>query len=123
VGPLDEEYFFSFEEIDWGLRARRAGFGLAVVLGARARHAGSLTIGRRSPDRLYYAARNHLRLAEKLDPRRGAKRWLRRCGILALDFGHALKQREVARSGACRAVLRGFRDACRGRFGRDRWMG
>jgi GT2 family glycosyltransferase len=123
VGPLDEDYFFSFEEIDWCVRARRAGFGLAVVLDAHARHAGSQTIGRRSPDRLYYAARNHLRFAEKLDPRRGGRRWLRRCGILALDFGQALRQREVARSGACRAVLRGFRDGCRGRFGPDRWRG
>ena len=61
VGLLDEAYFFSFEDIDWCVRARRAGFGLAVVLGARARHVGSQTIGRASPERLYYAARNHVR--------------------------------------------------------------
>jgi GT2 family glycosyltransferase len=118
VGPLAEDYFFSFEDIDWCLRARRAGFGLGVVLHARARHAGSQTIGRSSPDRLYYATRNHVRVAEELEPRRGLARWARRAAILALGFGHALRQREVARSPACRAVIGGFRDGCRGRAGR-----
>jgi GT2 family glycosyltransferase len=121
VGPLDEDYFFSFEEIDWCLRARKAGFGLGVVLHARARHAGSQTIGHSSPDRLYYAARNHVRVAEKLEPRRGVVRWARRAAMLALDLGHALRQREVARSPAFQAVIGGFRDACRGRFGRREW--
>jgi GT2 family glycosyltransferase len=118
VGPLDEDYFFSFEEIDWCVRARKAGFGLGVVLHARARHAGSQTIGRSSPDRLYYGARNHVRAAEKLEPRRGAARWARRAAILALGFGHALRQRDVPRSSAWRAVLDGSRDAWQGRAGR-----
>jgi len=118
VGPLDEDYFFSFEEIDWCVRARKAGFGLGVVLHARARHAGSQTIGRCSPDRLYYATRNHVRAAEKLEPRGGGARWARRAMILALGLGHALRQCEVARSSACGAVVGGFRDGCRGRTGR-----
>jgi GT2 family glycosyltransferase len=117
VGLLDEDYFFSFEEIDWCVRARRAGLGLAVVLGARARHVGSQTIGRGSPDRLYYAARNHIRVAEKLEGMRGLRRWMRRCAILGRNVGHALTQRDLARLRACRAVLQGFRDARRGRFG------
>jgi GT2 family glycosyltransferase len=117
VGLLDEEYFFSFEEMDWCVRARRAGYALAVVPGARVRHAGSQTIGRASPRRFYYAARNHVRLVEKLAPMRGARHWARRAVILGLNLGHALAQDEAPRLGACRAVLDGFRDARLRRFG------
>jgi GT2 family glycosyltransferase len=117
VGPLDDAYFFSFEDVDWCVRARRAGFGLAVVLDARARHEGSATIGHASPDRLYYAARNHLRCVEKLEPQSLLRGWWRRWAVLALNLGFAVKQSGVARGPACRAVLEGYRDACRGRFG------
>jgi GT2 family glycosyltransferase len=117
VGGLDADYFFSFEDVDWCVRARRAGLGLAVVLGARARHAGSATIGRGSPERAYYATRNHLRAAEKLEPLTGGRLWLRRAAILALNLAHALGQSETGRLRACAAVLDGFRDARRGRFG------
>jgi GT2 family glycosyltransferase len=117
VGPLDDAYFFSFEDVDWCVRAGRAGFGLAVVLAARARHEGSRTIGRPSPERLYYAARNHLRCAEKLDPLAGLRRWKRRCVVLGRNLAFALKQREVGRARACRAVIEGYRDARAGHFG------
>src|SRR5260221_2161884 len=66
IGPLDEAYFHSFEDVDWCLRARDAGFHLGVALGARVRHAGGRTLGVQSPDRLYYAVRNHLWVAERL---------------------------------------------------------
>ena len=117
VGLLDDAYFFSFEDVDWCVRARRAGLGLAVVLGARARHEGSRTIGRQSPERLYYAARNHLRCVEKLDPLPGLRRWKRRCAVLGLNLAFALKQREVGRAAACAAVIEGYGDARAGRLG------
>jgi GT2 family glycosyltransferase len=118
VGPFDEDYFFSFEDADWCVRACYAGFGLAVVKGARARHVGGLTIGRGSPERLYYGARNRQRCVEKLRPRRGLARSARRAIILGLSLAHALRQSEVPRGAALGAVLRGYRDACRGRFGK-----
>lgn len=117
VGPLDEEYFHSFEDADWCGRARAAGFALAVVRGARARHGGGRTLGSRSADRLYYAARNHLRAAERLAPLRGPVRWLRRAAIVSLNVAHALRQGTVPRLAAVRAVIVGSRDFARGRFG------
>jgi GT2 family glycosyltransferase/glycosyltransferase involved in cell wall biosynthesis len=117
VGPLDEEYFHSFEDTDWSLRARAAGFQLAVVLGAFVRHAGASTLGLGSPERLYYAARNHVRAAERLLPLHGAARWARRLSILALNLGHAVAQAEVPRAAGLRAVLLGTSDSWRGRFG------
>ena len=120
VGPLDPDYFFSFEDVDWCVRARRAGFELLVVPAARARHVGSRTIGRDSPERLYFAARNHLRCAEKLVPLSGLSRWRRRTAILARNLAFALRQRDVARLPACRAVIDGYRDARAGRLGHRR---
>lgn len=116
VGDFDEAYFHAFEDAEWCARARRAGLGLAVVLGARVRHASAATLGA-SPDRLYYAARNHLRAASRLRPLTGVARRAREAGILALNLGHALRQGEVPRLAGARAVLAGFRDFRRGRFG------
>jgi GT2 family glycosyltransferase len=117
VGLLDEGYFFSFEDVDWCLRARAAGFGLGVVLDARARHGGSRTLGRASPDRFYYAARNHARLL--LEHRASARGfgWLSLALAASLNLAHALRQAEGPRLVAARAVVEGVRDARRGRFG------
>jgi GT2 family glycosyltransferase len=117
VGSLDEDYFFGFEDTEWCVRARRAGLGLAVVFGARARHAGSGTLGPASPERLYYAARNHLRAADRLAPIRVPARWLREWLIVGLNLAHALRQRQVPRVAGARAVVAGARDFQRRRFG------
>lgn len=117
VGRLEEAYFFSFEDVDWCVRARRAGFALAVAGSARARHAGSRTIGRGSAEHLYYAARNHVRLVETLEPRAGFGAMARRGTILALNLAHAMRRGDVSPGRASRAVLAGFRDACRRRDG------
>jgi len=117
VGALDEAYFFSFEDVDWCVRARRAAYGLAVVLDARARHEGSATIGRASPDRLYYATRNHVRCLDKLEPLPPRQGWWRRASVLARNLAFALRQSDAGRVAACRAVLDGYRDARAGRYG------
>jgi GT2 family glycosyltransferase/glycosyltransferase involved in cell wall biosynthesis len=118
VGPFDEAYFHGFEDVEWCARLAREGLGRAVVLGARVRHGGARTLGREAPARLYYAARNHLRAAERLLPRSGAGLWTRRLGIAGMNLAHALRQQDVPRSPAVRAVLAGTRDAWRGRAGR-----
>lgn len=117
VGLLDEDYFFSFEDIDWCVRTVQAGLGLGVVLGARAQHAGSQTIGPSSPDRFYYSARNHVRFLGR--HRHSARIPLRlRFGAAAvLELAHALRQSYTGRTQAVRAVLAGLLDARRGRFG------
>ena len=117
VGFLDESYFFSFEDVDWCVRARRAGLRLGVVLAARARHAGSRTIGPGSPDRLYYAARNHVRLVDKLCPLPTLGRWTRLVSVLAFNLAFAVRQADVPRFDAVLGVWRGVWDAKRNRHG------
>jgi GT2 family glycosyltransferase len=117
AGPLDEGYFHGFEDVDWCLRLGREGYLLGVVQEARVRHAGGRTLGAAMPERLHYAARNHVRVVERLAPRRGAARWLRRFSIAALSLAHALRQGQVPRRAALRAVLAGTRDGWSGASG------
>jgi hypothetical protein len=117
VGPLDESYFYSFEETDWCGRARRAGYSLAVVREAVASHRGSATLGLGNPERFFYAARNHLRAVEKLAPLRGLPRAWRQARVIALNLAHALRQKQTARPRALWAAARGVWDYWRGRTG------
>jgi GT2 family glycosyltransferase/glycosyltransferase involved in cell wall biosynthesis len=117
LGGLDEDYFFGFEETDWCARARGAGWRLAVVLDATARHEGGRSLPRASPQRLYYAARNHLRAAQRIGPLPAPARWLRGAAIVTLNLLHALRQTDLPRGDAARWVVRGVRDYGRGRFG------
>ena len=114
VGLLDEGYFHGFEDVDWCVRARAARLRLWLVRGARVRHEGSATLGSRSPDRLYYGARNHLRAVEKLRPMAGFACWRRRAAIAARYLAYALVQRNVPASAALQAALRGIQDFGRG---------
>jgi GT2 family glycosyltransferase/glycosyltransferase involved in cell wall biosynthesis len=120
IGPLDEEYFFSFEDLDWCFRARRAGFASVLAADATAYHQGSATMGEASPLRLYYAARNHLRFARR--EARGqasgslASVW-RGTAIVALNVAHAVRARGGSMPARLAAVARGTRDHFAGRYG------
>jgi len=121
VGLLDEEYFFSFEDLDWCFRARRAGFESVLAAQAIAYHAGGRSIGDTSPRRLYYAARNHLRFAEREGGGRpaGPASWWRGTSIVALNLAHAVKASGGSLPSRLAAVARGTRDHIAGRYGED----
>jgi GT2 family glycosyltransferase/glycosyltransferase involved in cell wall biosynthesis len=117
VGLFDEPFFFSFEDLDLCLRAAAAGFRSACVTAAVAYHEGSLTIGRRSPVRLYYAMRNHLALAARHGSRAMPARLLRGASVVGLNLGYALAASEAPRLAALRAAVRGAIHYLRGRDG------
>jgi len=118
IGLLEIDYFYSFEDIDLCLRARAAGFATVVSTDAVAYHRGSLTIGAGSPQRLYFAARNHLLLASRISPD-GARltRMLRTSSIVSLNVAHALRSRSGSPGQRLTAVFRGTRDFFQGRLG------
>lgn len=47
AGPLDERFAFYCQDLEYGERLRRRGWRVALVEGARVRHRGGATIGRR----------------------------------------------------------------------------
>jgi GT2 family glycosyltransferase/glycosyltransferase involved in cell wall biosynthesis len=130
IGLLDEAYFFSFEDLDFCFRARRAGFETVLAGDATAYHAGGRSIGA-DPRRLYYAARNHLRFAARNDfgLRSGSAAELQGSDaaltpksllIVALNLAHALRARGGTLPGRVAAVARGTRDHLAGRYGECR---
>ena len=90
IGLLDEDYFFSFEEIDFCVRAADAGFAIGLTgdavayhLGGGTLHAGfraALLLRRTEPP----APRGTRRVAE------GVAGALRTCAIVAFSAAHAL---------------------------------
>jgi GT2 family glycosyltransferase len=115
VGFFDESYFFSFEDIEFCLRARAAGYDTACVQDARAYHEGGRTIGRRSAKRVYFATRNHLRLAARTGSR--ATRPLRLAAVAALNAAYVLVSPESPLVGGVAAFARGVWHHLIGRYG------
>ena len=120
IGLLDEDYFFSFEDLDLCLRARGAGFSTVLAGAATAHHEGGRSIGARSPRRLYFAARGHLLLARRAGPPAGRVASACRTGaIVALNLAHAVRCGGAPLPVRIAAVARGVRDYFAGRFGPD----
>lgn len=62
AGLMDEDFFLYFEEVDWSLAVRRAGYRILAVPASVVWHKVSATLGTTSPVIDYYMLRNHLRL-------------------------------------------------------------
>jgi GT2 family glycosyltransferase len=117
IGLFDEPYFFGFEDIDFCLTAARAGFVSVIVNGATAWHEGGRSIGPDSPRRLYFAARNHLRLASRVSAGRGTRSLLQSLAIVGLNVAHAAHAPGGSMAKRLAAVLAGTRDHVMGRYG------
>ena len=118
AGFLDEDYFFSFEDLEFCLRAKRAGFFTLLAARSIAYHEGGRSIGAKSPQRLYYAARNHLLVARHADPTGGWMRSsVRTVWIVILNVASAFRFRGGALPSRLAAVARGVRDYVGGRLG------
>jgi GT2 family glycosyltransferase len=119
VGLLDEDYFFGFEDIDFCLRARTDGFLAAVAGTALVKHEGQSSIGRQSGRRIYFATRNHLRLAGRSSPLQSSSaRWLQTTSILALNLARAVTTPQVALLDGLGGFFTGARDYFTGSHGR-----
>src|SRR5262249_47861384 len=65
VGRMDERYFLYLEDVDWSLRAQRAGVPIYFVPDVRIYHAVSRSVDRvESPIAWYYGWRNYYLLVE-----------------------------------------------------------
>jgi GT2 family glycosyltransferase len=104
VGLLDERYFLYSEEVDWCLRARRAGWRLVYCPESVVYHKEGRIVGRKSPRSDYYSVRSLLLLTQKFHP-----------GLLPLAFLHSLVRCLLPKLvqlhfGRARAVLQAYRD-------------
>jgi len=65
VGSLDERFFYYWEEVDWCLRAREAGWRILHVPRARLWHKGVQRDYRPGPSVIYYNTRNRFLILAK----------------------------------------------------------
>jgi GT2 family glycosyltransferase len=64
VGQMREEYFLYYEDVDWCLRACKAGYKCVLVPASKVWHKVSATNKEGSPSYIYYHTRNALMLAK-----------------------------------------------------------
>lgn len=65
IGMLDEKFFYYWEETDWCMRARRAGWRILYLPQAKVWHKGVQPDYRPSPNVTYYCTRNWFLLLNK----------------------------------------------------------
>jgi len=58
TGGYDPEFFLEAEDFDWQLRAKKVGFKIMFAHKAKLWHKESMTLGKDSPRKAYYDARN-----------------------------------------------------------------
>ncbi|MEM4898497.1 MAG: glycosyltransferase family 2 protein [Pyrobaculum sp.] len=68
IGLLDEKYFMYFEETDFCIRAKKAGFKLLYYPKAKIWHKVSASIGKENPVKLYLYAKNRTIFVRKNFP-------------------------------------------------------
>ncbi len=118
IGAFGEDYFFSFEDLDYCLRAKRAGYSTWLEPGAASYHEGSRSIGADSTTGLYFAARNHLLMATTNARDPVALTGLARSAcIVVLNIAHALRPAPSWPHRRVAAVIGGVADFYAGKLG------
>jgi GT2 family glycosyltransferase len=65
AGLMPECYFLYYEELDWSMMIRRAGYDIWYEPSCTIFHKESQTTGQNSPLRTYYISRNRLLFAQR----------------------------------------------------------
>ncbi len=120
IGPMDETYFHYFEDVDYSMRALRAGVRLILDRRVQIAHRRATALGSGSETETYYFFRNRILLARRY--RSGPRLWVwltadPRHGVLPL-----LSRRKLAAGDWAwlRGAWLGTLDGLRGRSGRRR---
>ncbi|MCD8267291.1 MAG: glycosyltransferase family 2 protein, partial [Parabacteroides sp.] len=65
AGMMTNIYFLFYEEIDWSIQLRRAGYEIWYEPKAQVLHKESMTIKRGTPQRLYYLTRSRILFTQR----------------------------------------------------------
>ena len=120
IGLLDSRFFIYYEETDWCMRARGAGWRTLYVPRARLWHKVSAAMGSTSPATDYYMNRNVLLFLAK--NQRGLSRWRSLAIAAARNLrtvaAYTAKSHGDQRQPNRNARLLALRDAALGRWGK-----
>lgn len=119
VGLFDESYFLYFEEADWCIAVRNAGYRILAVPGAHVAHRVTGTLGQSSPITDYYMTRNRIHFINRhwRYPHRIlllARIYLRQAAAI---YAYTLNSHSGHRIPNRNARMYGLRDASLGRWG------
>lgn len=120
VGLMDERFFLFYEETDWILRAKRAGFKMMYVPKARIWHKVSASVGgHQSPLMLYYMMRNNPLLMRNNVGTSAFARFLVIfiCLVVPKKIVNVLVFNRQQRYQKVRAIVKGVSHYFRGQFG------
>jgi len=114
IGPLDEQYFAYYEELDFCERARKAGYEIHYVPQSTVFHKESMSIGKANPFKVYLTTRNRLLFMRK--NYKGIALWINllffTCLALPKNVSYYLARREFRFLFAfCRGFLWHFRNS------------
>ena len=115
VGLIEESFFLYYEEADWCMQAKRAGFKVLAVPGSVVWHEVGAQQGRGSPAVTYYMTRNSLRFLSRNLPASQRRMVMLRVALRA----HWLMPGDLKKGQPARALARvqGLWDYALGRFG------
>ncbi|MDA8171755.1 MAG: glycosyltransferase family 2 protein [Nitrospiraceae bacterium] len=114
VGLLEAKYFLYWEDADWSMRARRAGFKLLFCPAGRVLHREGATSGAMSETSDYYWVRNGLYFTKKFYP------WLLPLVPFAYLAKHTIVRMLRHKPLNLKAYFSGLLDFLLGRSGRKR---
>lgn len=119
VGVFADELFFLYEDVDWSLRMRAAGWDVLLDPGATIAHkvAASQEGTPVTPTTAYYGTRNDLELGRRHGGLSRLRALRREVGCAVVHLAGVRRARRGARLASLRATVIGWRDYRRGRFG------
>jgi GT2 family glycosyltransferase len=82
AGLMPEYYFLYYEELDWSMMIRRAGFEIWYEPTSTIYHKESQSTGQKSPLRTYYITRNRLLFVKRNNPT--ISRYLSYCYLIGM---------------------------------------
>ncbi|MBA7618474.1 hypothetical protein ES703_25801 [subsurface metagenome] len=112
IGLMSEEYFLYFEDVDWCLRARKAGYKCVLAPEAKIWHKVSSSTKAESFSYIYYHFRNGLLLAKRHAP------FFIKLLAYFVSFLVYFKQLIKSPSKWTKAIKLGIKDFYKGRFGK-----
>jgi GT2 family glycosyltransferase len=68
AGLMNERYFLYYEELDWSHQIRRVGYQIYYQASALIYHKESLSVGKASPQKVYYLTRNRILFMRRCTP-------------------------------------------------------
>lgn len=117
AGLIPECYFLYYEELDWSLLTRRAGYDIAYDPTFTVYHKESQTTGQNSPLRSYYIARNRLLFARRNIP--APRRYITYIYLIAAVAARDIVIHTLShRTAHAKATVKGIADFIRGRQGK-----